>query len=355
MREPTTRRAFLAMSAAAAAASAVAACRRPEPRPPEVAPEDAALARGVAWLQAQQGADGRFRSQTYGFFADGQSTTPFVALALLAAGASAERAVDACVELRDPADGSTGFAAAVPDYPVYATALTASLLRAVRPDAAGPSLAWLRSQQFRAADGWNSPAAGGFGMGSRFALTPPQAGHVDLSMTRRAVEALAGTDWDGADEARGFVAGCQSADGGFVYSPVQPGLNKGAGGPGAGYGSAICEGILAVIALGATAEDPVIVQALEMLRRIHRLDANPGLEGGPMHAFGPAMTFSYRAGAARVFRLLGGPDGWAGALTQSLLDEQRDDGSWANRSHLQKEDDPLIATAFALEALTAAS
>jgi hypothetical protein len=33
---------------------------------------------------------------------------------------------------------------------------------------------------------------------------------------------------------------------------------------------------------------------------------------------------------------------------------QREDGSWANPEKLVKEDDPLIATAFAVRALTAA-
>jgi hypothetical protein len=239
---------------------------------------------------------------------------------------------------------------------VYATALTARLLQQVRPALAGPSLTWLRTQQFRAADGWgDSAAAGGFGMGTKIPRIPPQAGHVDLSMTRRALEALAGTDWDGGDEAQAFVLRCRSVDGGFVYSPVQPGLNKGAAGPAAGYGTATCDGLLALLALGAPPNDPGVVEALAFLTSIHTADANPGLAGGRMDAFGPAMAFYYRAAAAAVFRRLGGPDGWEVALLSAVRAGQRDDGSWANPSRLQKEDDPLIATAFALQALSGRS
>ena len=39
-------------------------------------------------------------------------------------------------------------------------------------------------------------------------------------------------------------------------------------------------------------------------------------------------------------------------LVSSIESEQRADGSWRNAEKLVKEDDPLIATAFAVSALT---
>lgn len=73
-----------------------------------------------------------------------------------------------------------------------------------------------------------------------------------------------------------------------------------------------------------------------------------------MEVFGPAMKGYYRAASSRVFEALGGPEGWEGELVKAVLDEQREDGSWANPSNLQKEDDPLVATPLALRAVARA-
>jgi len=347
--------------AGAAAATAVAACGSgddddvtpgPTPTPPD--PATVALDRGVAWLLGHQAESGAFPSRTYGFLADGQSLTPFVLLTLLEALGDgvprASDAVDRMIALRGD-DGASGLSARAPDYPVYSTAMTLSCLRRLRPDAAGPSATWLRSQQFLAAAGWGEhAAAGGFGMGSRQVRRPPHAGHVDLSMTRRAIEALNGLEWPGRDDALGFVRRCRSDSGGFVYSPVERMLNK--AGPDTGYGSATCDAVLALLALGE-GEGAEVDAAVTFLEGIHRVDRNPGLDGAAMEMFATAMRGSYRAGAAEVFARTGrGPDGWRDALRAAIVAEQRDDGSWVNESQLQKEDDPMIATAFAVHALT---
>ena len=72
--------------------------------------------------------------------------------------------------------------------------------------------AQLRAQQFSEANGWTSdyPAYGGWGMGGAI-RRPPDAGHVDLSMTRFVLEALRASGVDGSDRAmtraRGFSSG----------------------------------------------------------------------------------------------------------------------------------------------------
>ena len=73
-----------------------------------------------------------------------------------------------------------------------------------------------------------------------------------------------------------------------------------------------------------------------------------------MEAFSEAMRGYYRAGAAECFMLTGGPAGWRGELCDAIEAEQRPDGSWKNDNPLQKEDDPIIATGFAIRALAAA-
>ena len=323
-----SRRVFLAGTAALAACSA---------RDPAAE----AIRRGAAFLWSQR--DGIFKSKTYGLMGTGASLTPFVALAL----PDDPRLVDVLAGL-DPlldADGALGLSGPAADYPVYATSLAISAWRRVKPPGwetrVQKASAWLSAQQFR--EGWEGhPAHGGFPMGSKLRPTPPNPGHVDLSMTRRAIEALA-DDPAVRGPARAFVERCRAAGGGFVYSPVETALNKGP----AGYGSASCDGALALLALGETPD-------IAYLRAIHRVDENPGLRGGPMEGFAPAMKGYYRAASAEVFARLGGPDGWRPALVDAVLAEQRDDGSWANPSDLQKEDDPLLATSFALMALRAA-
>jgi hypothetical protein len=322
-----------------------------------------ALLAAAAWCWSQQSEDGRFPSATYGLLRRGESLTPFVLLALQRAGqlpeAATSRAVAALLSMRNE-DGALGFGGPAADYPCYATGMLLSALGRIRPGdlpgAAEPSLAWLRGQQLRRTWGWSAPAQGGWGMGSRVPLTPPHPGHVDLSMTRRVIEGLRDVGVPSSDpalvEALAFVLRCQAADGGFFYSPVERALNKGRerDGESAGYGSATSDGLLALLALGEE-ESPAARRGLTWLLGHHREDRNPGLEGGRMEAFGTAMRGYYRAGSAECFARLGGPAGWRPRMVRALLTEQREDGSFWNANALQKENDPLIATAFALIAL----
>lgn len=324
-----------------------------------------ALQRGAAWLWSQQDASGTLPSRTYGFMAQGQSTTPFALAALVAippevvpvGSERLSRALAALLDLRR--DGALGFAAEALDYPVYATSLLLSVLGTVRPpgweEAAAPSIAWLRGQQFLAGRGWEGhPAQGGFGMGRPEPPEPPRAGHVDLSMTRRAIDALravgASADDPSLAEALAFVRRCRAPTGGFVYSPVDDALNKGERTEQGheGYGSATTDGVLALHALD---RDEEAGPSVDFLQGIHRTDVNPNIAGGPMAGFARAMRFYYRAGAAAAFAALGGPPGWRQGLIEATLAEQREDGRWQSDEALQKENDPIIATAFALSTL----
>ena len=254
---------------------------------------------------------------------------------------------------------------------MYATGLALSCLGRARPEGweegAAPLIAWLRSQQFTGRSGWRaSPALGGFPMGWTTAPEPPHAGHVDLSMTRRALVGLRAAGVQPGDSvfrlAHRFVMRCRAVDGGFVYSPVDPLLNKGKRTPEThlSYGSATCDGLLALrtIQPGDIATEPPESRpeaarlALGWLHEKHRTDVNPGVLGGPMEPFAEAMRGYYRAASARVFSAFGGPPGWREPLVEAVRTEQQADGRWQNPSPLQKEDDPLIATAFAVRALS---
>jgi prenyltransferase beta subunit len=316
-----------------------------------------ALTRAAQYLWARQSEDGGFRSATYGLLASGQSLTPFVLTALLGAPgvtpprSAVERAL-AFIEAHTNADGALGLAdGANADYPNYATGLAVSaLVLARRPGyekLIGRMVAQLRAQQFSEAGGWTPRDApyGGWGMGGPL-HRPPQAGHVDLSMTRHVLEALrlAGVTASDPATARAlaYLGRSQNPDGGFYFSPVNPEINKAGEGGGrfTSYGTATADGVLALRAAGLSDAEPRVARALKWLREHHRPDRAPGFEGEAGELWGAGLRFYYAHAASRAL-----PD------LPVELPPQAADGSFRNPNNLVKEDDPLIATAFALGVL----
>ena len=59
-------------------------------------------------------------------------------------------------------------------------------------------------------------------------------------------------------------------------------------------------------------------------------------------------------GARWTHKHWGWPEGEAKGMVAAVLADQRSGGFWQSLDVLQKEDDPLISTAFALQALAAA-
>lgn len=355
-----------ALQLAAGLPWALQACGGPDPLVERALGEEV-YRKGADWLWKQQHRDGSFRSDTYGLLKGGASITAFVLLHAQVLPrddfafprAAALRASEWLLR-QVGKTGVIGLSGDVPDYPVYATAMTVHAMWRLRPkhvaDNSAPLLWWLRRQQLTAANGWEGHRAqGGFPMGS--AEPPSPRGptpHVDLSMTRVAVQAMASVGIHANDpamvEARGFVERCRRADGTYVYSPAIPALNKGEGD--SGYGSATADALQVLVANRMSVEE--LQPHVEPLRAMHRLDANPRIGSGPRQIYAEAMRYYYRCGAAAVFEWAGGPTGWADDLIRSLAAEQDRDGSWRNPAQAQKEDDPLVATGLALSALGAA-
>jgi hypothetical protein len=205
----------------------------------------------------------------------------------------------------------------------------------------------LRSQQFAEANGWrpDDPAFGGWGMGGSI-RRPPEAGHVDISMTRYVLEALHDSGASASDEtlsrARTFLKRSQNSDGGFFFSPVNLEINKAGekNGQIASYGSPTADGLLALRATGLNESDDRVAKAIGWLRTHHVRDRVPGVETDGIRGFGVGLRFYYADAISRAL-----PE-----LQVDLL-PQSEDGSFRNPEKLVKEDDPLIATPFALNAL----
>lgn len=336
------RRAFLLTAASAAACS----WKR-----------ERTLERAARYLWAQQAADGGFHSNTYGLLRSGQSLTPLVLGALLrvpdatvpAPAGAVDRSI-AFIARHTSADGAVGVTGSEADYPNYATALAVDALVAAQRTDIAPMVAHLRAQQFSEANGWTPEhtAYGGWGMGGAI-RRPPDAGHVDLSMTRFVLEALRAAGVDGSDpamsRARVFLERSQNDDGGFFFSPVTSALNK-AGRSAEGfvsYGTTTADGVLALKASGVADSDERVAKGIAWLDQHHQSELVPGFDEGesPRAVWSAGLRFYYAAAIAAVR-----PE------QRVRLPEQAGDGSFRNANGLVKEDDPLIATAFAIQMMT---
>jgi squalene-hopene/tetraprenyl-beta-curcumene cyclase len=339
-----SRRTFL-LAAAAAACS-----RRADSGP---------LDKAVDYLWAQQSGDGGFHSTTYGLLRSGQSLTPFVLNAMLslpdwtarAKPAALNRALE-FLKRNTGEDGEIGTMDQIAaDYPNYATALTVTAMIKAGHSGSNSNIErmtrHLLAQQFSEANDWRREDApyGAWGMGGPVHRRP-DAGQVDLSMTRCVLEALQAAGVSKSDPAVAralvYLKRSQNPDGGFFFSAVNPEINKAGAEEGSfkSYGTATGDGVLALRAAGIADTDDRIVRALGWLKDHHRSDHAPGFEGTARESWGAGLRFYY----AYVISLAM-PD------LPIMLPPQDADGGFRNSNKMVKEDDPLIATACALYVL----
>jgi len=340
-----TRRTFLLTAAAAVACS-----RRNDSSP---------LQKAAQYLWAQQADDGGFHSSTYGLLRSGQSLTPFVLDALVGVPESAmpgqpagvDRAL-AFIKKNTNGDGALGqMDDTAADYPNYATSLAVTaILKAKRSSSERdiePMVANLMDQQFSQLNGWKPEDApyGAWGMGGPI-HRPPDAGHVDLSMTRCVLEALRQAGIPPTDptitRALVYLKRSQNSDGGFYFSAVNPEINKAGETNGVfkSYGTATADGLLSLRAAGVPEQDSRIVKAVEWLKKHHQPGTAPGFEGTARELWGSGLRFYYAYVISRT--ALGLPVN---------LPTQAADGSFRNANKMVKEDDPLIATTCAVHVL----
>jgi hypothetical protein len=365
--------------------------------PAAQAPAPADLPRACAWLWSRQGADGGWHSETHGLMRSGQSLTPFVLHALLAAGGEAcaprpggvERAL-AFLRRHTSPEGLVGVADPdVLEYPNYSTAYALRcFVRAGAPadrELIERMRARLVAEQYGPDRGFDERTLvfGGWGFGGPRVAGRP--GHMDLAHTRRVLEALreAGTREPAVferalvflrlmqrhpSESRPHPAPVTMAarparrprfDGGFFFSPAVLDANKGAvladsrGLYHGSYATATCDGALALRAAGLPLTDERVRAARRWLARHPRLDRPEGVPEGDPQRWDQALYFYHLAVRTEAHQALGIDDGVTARIARELCPRQRDDGSFVNdRNHLMKEDDPLLATALAVIALT---
>jgi squalene-hopene/tetraprenyl-beta-curcumene cyclase len=142
--------------------------------------------------------------------------------------------------------------------------------------------------------------------------------------------------------------------GGLVYNPVVE-KNKDATPDGGLRSSGVMTyaGLKSFIHAGVSKDDPRVKAAVDWIRRHYSLDDNPGQGTAGLyyyyHTFGKAMD---ALGESEFADKDGKKHNWRQELFDALKKRQRPDGSWANENPAFLENNPDLATAYALLALS---
>jgi hypothetical protein len=146
--------------------------------------------------------------------------------------------------------------------------------------------------------------------------------------------------------------------GGFRFVLFDPVRNK--AGNYLSYGSATADGLRCMLYGGLPQQEEHRAVTLQWLQKHFSATEHPGDFSVDRAAAKNGLYYYYCASVAQAFRQANvvylDPkklDAWAPKLAQALLERQREDGSWKNDAVDQREDDPLVATVFAVQALTA--
>ena len=365
----------------------LASCSAPEPETDEATQ---VLTKACDFLWSMQAPDGGWHSEEHGLMRGGEATTAFVLNALLQAEADCTADDDAKREalgfIRGHVNGDGVLGLSDPDivdYPNYATAYGLAILARNGDPTDSTMIRVMRdhlvSQQFDQDRGIepSHPAFGGWGFGETV-LPANSVGHVDLSHTRRVLEALrdAGHADPGTyEKAHRFLAlhqkrhsdprvrkqrkAADASDGGFFASSAVPVVNKSNPLSDAGgiyfftsYATATADGVLALTATGLSPGDERVDAAVAWLKSFSDWAYPSGIPRDSEALWGRVMFYYHIMVRAEAYRALGIDGSWRDEVAILLRDRQRDDGRFRNPYGApNKEDDPLIATAMVVTAL----
>lgn len=347
------------------------------------------VAKTCDYLWSMQKEDGSWRSELHGLLKGGQAYTPFILYALLQVNDSIypkpkEKINKALAFIRQniAENGAMGKSGYVLEYPNYATAYSLLVLAKIGEAKDKPLMqkmqTYLIEQQFDESRGiaMNHPAYGSWGFGET-RMAAGEAGHADLSHTRRILEALQATNALNDSirkKARIYLAISQKNnnnlnqkndsipkspfDGGFYYSTVVTAANKAkqimskdaAYYP--SYATATCDGVLSLLACGLDTTSMEVNEAQKWLLKHPKLNYPEGIPTEDKDQWYKVMVLYHLAVRAEAYEKLKIKGSWQKEMFEILKEKQAKNGSFANLDGARnKENDPLLGSAFALTAL----
>jgi len=131
------------------------------------------------------------------------------------------------------------------------------------------------------------------------------------------------------------------------------------------YGSTTADGLRSLLACGLPRDRPRVQAARAWLEKNFHPPIHPGRYAKDREINRQAVYFYYSASLAKAFHLMNpkfeirnsknGRAGvsWAEEIADDFLNRQQPDGSWINSAVAVREDDPIVATCLAAQALAA--
>ena len=346
------------------------------------------------YLWNKQHTDGGWHSEYHGILRGGQAYTPFILHALLEVPDSiyqkpkdkvqkglqfirANLSEQGILGVKDPD---------IVEYPNYATAYALRVLYKYGDKAKdGPMIKkmqmYLARQQFVEARGIvpKHLGYGAWGFGETN-LLKGYVGHLDLSNTRRVLQALRETGYQDAtlyQNAQHFLhivqrhpadkrrqpnidTTVQKAtfyDGGFYYSPILLVTNKAKQAPATeqyhayfrSYATATCDGVLSLIASGKPLRSEEVTTAKKWLLKYNSLDRPDGIPADDNEQWDTVMIYYHLMVRAEAYYALQHTGDWWGKMADFLLKNQQKNGSFSNpHGARNKEDDPYLASTCAV-------
>ncbi len=334
------------------------------------------LEAGLQYLMQLQSKDGAWHSRHYGSLKQGAALTTLV---LYSASHLSEetrepfkRQIDAGFEFLQAGIERSNFVTnpeGSEDYPVYCTAML--LVASERMDlplsdqAKTGMVKYLIESQVAQSRGFveDHVEFGGWDVLGPDTQLGKTSG-TNVSVTCHVLEALAGFKDDvevhaALEKAELWMQrmGSQATDGGFSFAPKSDSPNNKAGWSDEenrqprSYGTATCDGLRILNYLGETQGSTPFDDAVNWLVKAESFSRVPGFE--EESSWPASLKFYYFSGLAKNFSIL--PDQVVReakeCLARELEELQGNDGRWQNQAALMREDDPIIATSFAIMTL----
>jgi len=364
-----------------------------------LSPEKEAMRKTTAYLWSQQRPDGSWRSEMHGLLKGGQAYTSFILFYLLQvpddiyqkSNKNLTKGLD-YLRKQVQANGVVGENMLVLEYPNYATAYTLNTLARFGDETDKARIkamqTYLLKQQWTEQRGITPkhPAYGGWGFGET-RLGKGEVGHVDLSNTRRVLEALQASknipDIENVlKNASAFLQMCQKHpeekrlqpnlsdtlkntkvpfDGGFYYSPAVIGANKAKIADGdaqyaphiRSYATATADGLIALKATNLPTNAKEVQNAIQWLEKHENWAYPEGIPTTDRDQWHTVMVLYHINGRAEAYKSVGKRD-WQARAWHTLRTFQQGNGSFSNPAGARnKEDDPLLGSTLALATLLA--